>query len=205
MCSAAYNPALEAALSEMTVRSRAICSTAYTSHNKHADWGMVFEMAAAAFLGERAKFDAAVARWKVLLDTSTDANNVLIDEVYRQGGGQGNGSSGLFYSNFAMNAKVFGAEWARMNGVWLYDHVTSKGASLRGVWEKVAGWTRRPETFIYNTSGTVPSTADLSGSYEILNALWPIPDGTALLAQYRPTIDRYGRRYFTVKIGRAHV
>lgn len=194
----AYTPALAANMADMILRSRPICSTAYTATNNHADWGVVFEMASASFLEDRAAFDAAVLRWKALLESSTDENNILLEEVHRQGGGQGNGTSGLFYSNFAMTAKTFGAEWARMNGVWLYEHVTSKGSSLRGIWEKVAGWTRNPETFTYNTSGTTSTVTDLSGSYEILNTLWPAAAATSLLAQYRPTIDRYGMRYFTV-------
>ncbi|MBW9118898.1 alginate lyase family protein [Microbacterium trichothecenolyticum] len=123
--------------------------------------------------------------------------NVPTHEVHRQSGGQGNGSSGLYYSDFLLTALTYGAEWARFNGVWLYDYVTPGGSSLKGVYEKIAGWCRNPATFTYNTSGSVVPRANTFGAYEILNALWPNDDAAWILAN-KPFNDVYSLKYLTL-------
>lgn len=194
--SQAWTTADHEALKAVTRLSLAegITTTGYPSNQ--GAWGVVLDFAAAALLEDAAMFARAERDWKATFNQWVK-NNVPVHEVYRQGGTQGNGSAGLFYSNFMVCALTFGAEWARSNGVWLYDHVAPDGSTLQGLNANVAKWTRSPETFTYNTSGTVSSISEITGHYEVLHALWPSAD-TAWLVANKPVIDRYGFRYLTV-------
>lgn len=197
--SAAWTTPLETAMADVITRSIGPLSTAYTNPSNQGVWGVVFEMAAASFLVDRPRFERAVRQWRNLFRTYV-VNNIPIDEVYRQGAGQGDGRTGLFYSNFLGCAFTFAAEWARFNGVWLYDYVAPDGSSLKGLYENLAGWTRNPATFTYNTSGTVNTITEVQGHYRILNQLWPNADAAWLLAN-KNTVDRYGFRYVTLTHG----
>lgn len=124
--------------------------------------------------------------------------HVPTEEVHRQSGGQGDGRTGLFYSNFMGMALAVGAEWARFNGVWLYDYEAPGGSTLRGFWERLSGWTRDPLTFPFNTSGTnLTPPLEIAGHFEILQSLWPNVGAGWLLAN-RTVADRYGLRYLTL-------
>lgn len=194
--SAAWTDQDHAALKALTQLSldQGITTRGYPSNQ--GAWGVVLDFAAAALFADQARMDRAVMDWRTCFNTYVQ-NNVPVHEVYRQGGTQGNGSSGLFYSNFLLVALTFAAEWARANGVWLYNHTAPDGSTLRGLFENVAGWTRNPATFTYNTSGTVSTMTEIHGHYEILNTLWPNPDAQWLLANV-PTVDRYGFRYLNL-------
>ena len=58
---------------------------------------------------------------------------------------------------------------------------------MRQAFERLAPWTRRPETFPYykgEPGGQLGTNYD--SYFEILNARWPHPDATALLHAARP-------------------
>ncbi len=58
---------------------------------------------------------------------------------------------------------------------------------MRGAFDVLAGWTRRPETFPYFKGDPKRLAGTTYYSYfEILNARWPNPDATALLTARRP-------------------
>ena len=177
-----YTSILDTALQDLT-RAGRVLSTAYTKSNNVAVWGVVYELAAASFLGDRSAFDRAIRRWFTLFD-STVVGNVPIGEVYRQDGAQGNGANGLWYSNFLVYAFTVAAEWARFNGEWLYDHTGPDGSTFRGLAEQVRFWTRYPETFVYNTSGTPSSTGRSLPHDEILHALWPSAESQWILNRF---------------------
>ena len=186
----------DANLRAVTIEGRRTCSTAFTNPSNQGAWGVVLEMSAAVFLGEQARFDRAVQRWREVFNEYIK-NDLAVEEIYRQGGGQGNGSSGRYYSDFMACALTYGAEWARLNGVWLYDHVSPDGSTLKGFAAKVAGWNADPASYPYNSSGTVSVPTELMGHWVILNELWPDANKAAILASL-PVVDRYGFRYLKV-------
>lgn len=185
---AGYTPALDTALKDLT-RAGQMLSLAYTNGNNTAGWGVVYEIAAASFLRDRPMFDQAIRRWYSLFDQTIE-HNVPVDEVYRQGGSQGNGTTGLWYSNFTVYAFTVAAEWARFNGEWLYDHTGPDGSTFRGLAELVRFWTRYPASFPYNTSG-IPSTTGRSLPHdEILHALWPDAESLWIINRFPNGSDR---------------
>lgn len=178
-----YTPALDTALKNVTQAGMDKLSLAYTNSNNTGLWGVVGELASAAFIGDRVRFDRAIRRWRTLFDM-TIVNNIPVDEVRREGGSQGNGSTGLWYSNFTVYAFAVAAEWARFNGEWLYDHTGPDGSTFRGLVDQVRFWNRYPESFEYNTSG-VPSTTTRSLPWdEITHALWPTSDSKWILDEF---------------------
>lgn len=191
--SAANTVAFETKMKSIVRRMADLLPGYYKLDDNRGAWGVFGELASAAYLGERGRFDRAIWRWRQILNESL-VNNVPVHEVYREGSSQGNGSTGLHYSNFLLDALVQGAEVARFNGEWLYDHVTPDGSTLKGLWENVTYWTAHPAQFPYNTSGT-PSTTNRIRSYtDILHELWPNDSSTLLKATYDTTQDYYGFR-----------
>lgn len=185
---AGYTPALNTALKNLT-RAGQMLSLAYSNGNNTATWGVVYEIAAASFLRDRPMFDRAIRRWYSLFDQTIE-NNIPVDEVRREGGSQGNGSTGLWYSNYTVYAFTIAAEWARFNGEWLYDHAGPDGSTFRGLVEQVRFWTRYPETFKYNTSGTPSTTMRSLPHDEILHALWPSAESLWIINRFPSGNDR---------------
>lgn len=180
--SAAYTPALKSTMETFT-RAHMDMSTAYVQTENRAMWGCVLEVSAGAFLNDRAMFDKGIARWRELFESDVKGN-IPVREILR-------GEQGLHYCNFMLNALAQTAEIARFNGEWLYDFVASDGSTLKGVWETVAGWTARPETYPYwPGSGTIRIQAHV----DILHALWPNQDSQALIETYTTTQDTFGYR-----------
>jgi hypothetical protein len=154
------------------------------------------EMIAGVFLQSRARFDRACYRWRELMDITvvshylvanggpangTYKDNVAHQEIYRMGGGYGNGAYGLLYSAFHLDGMAIAAEYARLNGEWLFDHVTPDGSSLEGFWTEVA----------YMKRYGAPS---LSSSY--LNVQWFNTSNTEA-----PSHDYYYSGYYTNRVG----
>ncbi len=180
---AGYTPTLDTALKNLTLAGIDMLSLAYTNSNNTGLWGVVGEIASASFLGDRVRFDRAIRRWRFLFDISIK-DNIPVDEVYRQGGVQGDGTTGLWYSNFTVYAFAVAAEWARFNGEWLYDYTGPDGSTFRGLVDQVRFWNRYPESFEYNTSGA-PSTTTRSLPWdEILHPLWPTADSKWILDKF---------------------
>ena len=91
-------------------------------------------------------------------------NNVPINEVYRtdydsgspwtppsgpnqtttgglnldQQTSKGNGGRGLLYSNHALNGLIMAAEWARLDGTWLFDFTSPDGASVQSLYQAIS-------------------------------------------------------------------
>lgn len=193
MDSPSYTIALQTKLSNLFVRASNM-TTAYTRENNWASWGLVYEAASASITYDRPRFDRCIQRFFSLMDASV-INNIPIHEIYREGSNlAGNGSDGLTYSNFNLNALVQFCEWARFNGEWLYDYETYDGSSIKGYWENVRYWDRHPELYPYNTSGT-PSTIDrVMPHVDVLHALYPHPDSQYLIETYPPLNDFYSTR-----------
>lgn len=152
--------------------------------NNIGAWGACFNIAAAGLLNNRKLMDDAIFNWASLFNRGVE-NNIPIDEVYRSGGSSGDGATGLWYSNFFVYALTMGAEWARYNGEWLYDHISSKdGSTFRGLVEQVRYWTRYPWEFPYNTSEFPTRTIRTLPHDEITHALWPNEESQWLLDNF---------------------
>jgi hypothetical protein len=193
-----YTESLHDALVDATNMGLAV-SLANVNTNNLGAWGVCYELAAAAFLGDRALQKRAIRRWRSLFDDAV-VDNIPILEIYRDGGGYGDGSSGLWYSNFFMSALVIGAEWARFGGEWLYGYESREGSTLEGVVKQVRYWTRYPTEFPYNTSGTPSSTVRIMAHDEITHALWPDADSQWLLDNFPngSVRDNFGMRQFVL-------
>lgn len=190
---------------------------AHTRANNWGSWGLNMEFAYALFTNDRERFDRGIQRWKDLFNDSVNSgfvvnnggpaqgqikNNVAVREVYRMGGGYGNGGYGLLYSALHLDALVIAAEWARAGGEWLYDHVSPDGSSLRGFWENIAREKRHGTPAFsgspaylnvqwYNTSNKESPgstyyysgyyTNRVGGSFYVLQELWPLKDAEELM------------------------
>jgi hypothetical protein len=180
------------------------------------------EMVGSMFLEDRPRMIRACTRWRQLFDLSIKSgielqgqirNNIAINEIYREGASQGNGAFGLLYSNFHLAGMAVAAEYARINGEWLFDHTSPDGSTLRGWYEQQLVWTRTPTFAVlwFNTSDEPQYEGTKyyrSGAYtnrivayvDILGALWPsdvansLMEATTSKASYDLTQDHYGFR-----------
>lgn len=194
----------------------------YTRPNNWAAHGLAMEMVTAMFFGDRPRMLRACTRWRQLFDLSIVSgielqgavrNNIAIHEIYRMGATQGNGAYGLLYSNSHLSGMAVAAEYARINGEWLFDHVSPDGSSLRGWFEQQVFWTRNPtfEVLWFNTSDEPQYEGTdyyRSGAYtnriwayvDILGALWPsdmassLMEGATTQGNYNIAEDWYGFR-----------
>ena len=189
--SAHFTSEIRAAFETLIRSSRTQMSTAYTHTNNWGAWGILFEASAAAYLKDRPMFDAVVARWKYFVRVAL-IGGVPFHEVRRQGGGQGNGEGGLWYTHYALMPLTYAAEVMRVNGEYVFDYVSPRGESLKRLWDLASKWSAQPSTFVYNTSGTPTAhNAVLMGHIEMLHNLWPNADSAALLATHRPVDGRH--------------
>lgn len=191
--SAAYTGPFDTAMKAVSLSTLNLYQPAFTMTDNRNMWGVAYQMAVGAFNGDRAIFDSAVWAWRDSMNTSL-VNNILVHEVRREGSTQGNGTTGLYYSNFYLAAAVTAAEIARFNGEWLYDYITPDGSTLRGCWERVAFWTANPARFPYNSSGRPSTTVRILNHVDPLHALWPNESSQYLIDTYAYTQDYRGLR-----------
>lgn len=183
--------------------------TAYTRDQNWAAVACCNEIAISGYVGDRTWFMRALNQWRAQFNSQIRSgiflqgqvrNNIAIREIYREGGSYGNGSHGLGYSSMALNGFAMGAEWARLNGEWLFDHVSPEGSSLKGFYEQVASWIHypTPENLWFNTSNQHPESPYYNYGYghtdrdpwaDVLQALWPNPDTAFILERDIPAKD----------------
>lgn len=212
--SAAFTPTVEGNFKAVIqLATNTLEPIAYTRPNNWAAWGLVMEILASSFFNDRPRMLRACARWRQLFDSSVKSGvdlqgatryNIPIHEIYRMGPGQGNGAYGLLYSNFHLSGMTLAAEYARINGEWLFDHVTPDGSNLMGWFAQQVFWTRNPtfEVLWFNTSDEPQYEGTdyyRSGAYtnrigqyvDILGALWPneIADSLMEYAGSRPSYN----------------
>lgn len=159
-----------------------------TARNNWSSVGTQAKMAVATLLEDRVMLDGAIYRWRQVFNDSVVSNFLGVDgeyhdnvqqyEVYRQAGGFGDGSSGLLYCNYDFSAKMCGAEWARINGEWLFDHVSPDGSSLRGLFDVIVELNRYPdpEHHWFNTSNPPNRfySNQIYAGYDVAHALWGV-------------------------------
>lgn len=189
-----YTDALHDRLKTVTTHGDTL-STAIGHDDNWAAWGVCYEFAASILLQDRVRFDNAVQRWRTVFDYAVK-NNVPVFEVRREGDGDGDGSFGLWYSNFFIYGMTVAAEWARYGGEWLYDYKGTDGSTFKGLALNIRHWTRFPALFPYNTSGTPSETVRILAHDDILHALWPTDESQWLLDNFPlgSVRDVYGMR-----------
>lgn len=183
--------------------------TAYTREQNWAAVACCNEIAISGYIGDRLWFMRALHQWRAQFNAQIRSgvvlqgqarNNIAVHEIYREGGSYGNGSHGLGYSSMALNGFAMGAEWARLNGEWLFDHVSPDGSSLKGFYEQVAFWIHypTPANLWFNTSNQDPGSDYYNQGYghtdrdpwaDILYALWPNSDAAFILERDVPAKD----------------
>lgn len=180
-------------------RPNGIKDSPTTAFNNWAAVGTNALMACAVFLLDQTMFDSAVFRWRQQFDDSVKSgflgadgqlhDNVQWAEVYRQGNDQGNGSYGLVYCNYDFAAKICAAEWARLNGTWLFDHTSPDGSSLEGLFHVIVQLNRYPDAAHqwFNTSNPPERlySNQIYAGFDVAHALWGAgnPDSTWLIEQ----------------------
>lgn len=177
-----YTNSLDESVKGIT-QDRMGLSSAYTQTENRAMWGVMLELSAGAFLGDRRRFDVGISRWRELFNHDIVAN-VPVGEIDR-------GSNSLYYCNFLLNAMTQAAEIARFNGEWLYDYVSPEGSSFKGLWDNVSMWTADPSTFTYWPGS---NTIRIQAHVDPLHALWPNSYSQTLINTYTTTQDYFGYR-----------
>lgn len=179
------------------LKERALPMSTSRRSNNWGNWGNAFEMAVAAYLGDRALLERAAARWKELLDGQLAPDGHLPREVSRSGGRRG-----IWYSHFCLMPQTLAAEIARVNGVDLYAHRTPGNATLATAFRRLAGWSERPETFPYyrGDPGELVGVEYVS-YFELLNARWPSAAATRLLRRRRPLTADHAFPFLTLTHG----
>lgn len=165
--------------------------------NNWGNWGMVLAVSCAVYLRDEELFDECADRWKFFVDSQIAADGSLPREVIRSGGRQGVG-----YSHFCLMPQTIAAEILRINGRNLYDYESELGGSLKKAFERLAGWTRRPDTFPYWEG----APSELKGVqyfsyFEILNTRWPNRDASKLLGPARPMTANHAAPFLTFTHG----
>ena len=143
------------------------------------DAGTFLRVVAADYAGEREAFDAAIQTWRAFIDL-IEADGRIPEEVRR-------GSSGILYTQEALQYKVAVARIAEARGINLWDYVGARGGSLRAAIDRLAYYWHRPEEWPDHPRPRVPSIGPL---WEIAYARWREPSWVDIFRDARPYGDR---------------
>lgn len=182
---------------ERFLRERALPMNTMQGTNNWGNWGLVLASACAAYLSDQILLDACVDRWKFFIEHQIAEDGHLPHEVNRN-----EGRHGIWYSHFCLMPQTIAAEIIRLNGPDLFDYVSPSGRSLRQAYDRLIPWVESPETFPYWEGDPDDLVAVGYFSYfEILNAHWPNPVATRLLASARPVRANHSAPYLTLTHG----
>jgi len=155
-----------------------ILPTASERDNNWGDAGTFARIALTSYLGDAAGFDAAVARWRQSMDlVSSDGH--IPEEVRR-------GSSGITYTQEALQYKVGAAVIAARRGVDLWDYEGKDGGTLKGAIDYLVSYLDAPDQWPWNDHAEFPTPSPM---WELVYAHWPEPRYVDLLLKERPFSD----------------
>jgi hypothetical protein len=143
--------------------------------NNWGDAGTFARIALASYLGDGAGFDAAVVRWREMMDL-VEADGHIPEEVRR-------GSQGIMYTQEALQYKVGAAVIAARRGVNLWDYAGAAGGTLKGSLDYLVSYLHQPETWPWDDN---PDFPNLSPMWELVYAHWPDQTYVDLLMTERP-------------------
>lgn len=152
-----------------------ILPTASELDNNWGDAGTFTRVALTDYLDDRIGFDAAIAKWRNLLDL-VEADGHIPLEVAR-------GEAGLGYTQEALDYKVAVAAIAERRGVDLWSYVGAKGGSLKGAVDYLARYMAKPDAWPW--SDGVRRRAP-SPFWELAYSHWLDDDYPALVIEQRP-------------------
>lgn len=152
-----------------------ILPTASERDNNWGDAGTFTRLALTSYLGDTAGFDAAVARWRAMMDFVA-ADGHIPEEVRRD-------SKGIMYTQEALQYKVGSAVIAARRGVDLWDYEGKDGGTLKGSLDYLLSYLREPDTWPWNAHAEFPT---LSPMWELVYAHWPDEQYVDILMQERP-------------------
>ncbi len=147
--------------------------------NNWGDAGTFLRVVAADYAGDTKEFDAAIARWRSLIDL-IEPDGRIPEEVRR-------GTAGISYTHEALQYKVAVARIAERRGIDLWDYVGAKGGSLRGAIDRLAFYWFRPESWPDDPAAFTPSTGPL---WELAYAHWQDARWVPIMLDDRPFGDR---------------
>lgn len=183
------------------VLTKALPMNTMGRENNWGNWGLVLVLSAAVYLHDETLYQAGLERWKHFIETQIAADGSLPLEVVRN---NGLGERGLWYTHFCLMPQTIAAELARVHGDDLFDYRSASGHSLRQAYARVVPWTCDPGQFPYY-KGQDPNGqkgSDYIGYWEILNARWPEPEATRLLAAKRPLNAHHCTPFLTFTHGK---
>ncbi len=181
------------------LRNDALPMNTMARTNNWGNWGLVLAVSCAVYLGDEELFNECADRWKYFVAHQIAGDGTLPMEVKRSGGRQGIG-----YSHFCLMAQTVAAEILRINGRNLYDYESELGGSLKKAFERIAGWTIRPDTFPHWEG----DPSELKGVryfsyFEVLNTRWTNRDASKSLDQARPMTANHAAPFLTFTHGQA--
>lgn len=149
--------------------------TASELDNNWGDAGTFTRIALTDYLGDQAGFDAAVKKWRKLLDLVKPDGHIPA-EVAR-------GRGGIGYTQEALDYKVAAAVIAERRGVDLWDYTGSRGGSLKGALDYLAKYMDHPSRWPwYDGVRRWPPSA----VWELAYSHWQVPEFAALVLERRP-------------------
>ena len=143
--------------------------------NNWGDAGTFTRIVLTDYLDDQAGFDAAIAKWRSLMDLVAKDGHIPL-EVARE-------SAGIGYSQEALDYKVASARIAERRGVDLWSYVGAKGGSLKRAVDYVARYLKKPSQWPWHGSAKRPGPSPM---WEIAYAHWADPDYRSLVRERRP-------------------
>lgn len=155
-----------------------ILPTASERDNNWGDAGTFARIALTSYLGDVAGFDAAVARWRESMDLVA-ADGHIPEEVRR-------GTSGITYTQEALQYKVGAAVIAARRGVDLWDYEGKAGGTLKGAIDYLVSYLHVPDQWPWDDNAEFPTSSPM---WELVYAYWPEERYVDLLLKERPFSD----------------
>lgn len=149
--------------------------TASELDNNWGDAGTFSRLVLTDYLGDQAGFDAAIAKWRSLLDL-VEADGHIPAEVARD-------SAGIGYTQEALDYKVGAALVAGRRGVDLWSAVGAKGGTLKGAVDYLARYMARPSRWPWHDDAKRPGASPF---WEMAYAQWPEDAYTPMVLERRP-------------------
>lgn len=143
--------------------------------NNWGDAGTFARIALTSYLGDAAGFDAAVARWRTMMDF-VEADGHIPEEVRR-------GTQGIMYTQEALQYKVGAAVIAARRGIDLWDYKGTSGGTLKGAIDYLVPYLHEPDRWPWDDQAELPTPSPM---WELVYAHWPDQPYVDLLMMERP-------------------
>jgi len=187
------DPAWDSSNFSTMVREKFVPIVKVTPRNNHANWGVLFQLTAGAFLGDTKLVSSSRDRWLDLMRSEVAEDGSFPQEVCRSNttdwcGGPTKGIKGMHYEHFALIPLVLTAEIFKNMDMDVYG--TPEGAILQNAYRKASAWTLHPETFPYyaTNNGHLDNLYE-AGYFYILQTVDPEPDGAAVINKFGAVLE----------------